>query len=192
MGTTGVDKCMIEHLGVNIRENKNGLKLTVSNSATGKLEELWEKSDRVKPLEVCRQEIEDSVSERMGLLKELSFDEFNARLAEFISNHRFKAYENIQELEGTSGYYILVLDEYRQLYIGSSSDILQRIRNHWTKKTYLSRPFYDGNQMRIDVFKALDTTRVFAYKSKSLTMRRVDTLVKEIPDKFVINTILKY
>ena len=57
----------------------------------------------------------------------------------------------------------MILDKYKQIYVGVTSNIKKRIKQHWNKivkKDYLYNEFHNM-PMGIDSFKALDTTRIF-------------------------------
>ncbi len=78
------------------------------------------------------------------------------------------AVEDLGDWSGVAGVYVLVLDRYRQLYVGKTTapgGIRQRIVVHWQKKVAFDRLLSGGEDrsiMAIDSFRALDTTRIFA------------------------------
>lgn len=49
----------------------------------------------------------------------------------------FEGVADLNEYDNNSGYYMLVLDKYKQIYIGTMYNIKKRIREHWVKR----RPF---------------------------------------------------
>jgi hypothetical protein len=63
---------------------------------------------------------------------------------------------------------VLVLDEYRQAYIGQSSwDMLKRTK-HWSGTKHFDGLLWGGVEesvMSIDSFRALNTTRIFAART---------------------------
>ena len=75
--------------------------------------------------------------------------------------------DDLNELAGKQGVYILVLDEYKQAYIGKSEaagGMKQRILNHWSKRKEFGRLLngkVESSILSIDSFGALDTTRIF-------------------------------
>ena len=80
---------------------------------------------------------------------------------------KFSALREITDLRtvsGEPGIYVLVLDRYRQLYVGQAVDVAKRIRAHWSKTKPLDRLIFgdvESSILSIDVFRALDTTRIF-------------------------------
>lgn len=101
--------------------------------------------------------------------KSLSFDEFNKYLLKFIRKYKFNEIKDLNLLKDKSGIYILVLDEYKQVYIGknnrlSSQKIKQEIQNHWSKRKDFGHLIFgrvETSILSIDSFGALDTTRIF-------------------------------
>ncbi|GAA2250934.1 GIY-YIG nuclease family protein [Herbiconiux moechotypicola] len=98
---------------------------------------------------------------------------------------------DLKELDGREGLYVMVLDDYRQTYIGQSSDMRRRIKNHWAGTKKLDRlvfgPVHES-VMSIDAFRALDTTRIFAAVTS-----RADALeacvVRTFPADYRLNRI---
>lgn len=99
----------------------------------------------------------------MDYFSKLLETEFNNELEKILK--RFKNFEEIKDLNKCqfSGIYIMVLDKYKQMYVGVSNNIKKRIEQHWSKvviKDYLPNSINDS-PMGIDCFKALDTTRIY-------------------------------
>lgn len=66
---------------------------------------------------------------------------------------------------------MLVLDQYKQVYIGISGDIKKRIQSHWRGRKSLERLIFGdvcSSGLSIDSFGPLDTTRIFYIKSHSI------------------------
>lgn len=100
----------------------------------------------------------------MNYFNSLDKNEFNDYLDKFIEKKKFIETKDLNELKDISGIYIIVLDEYKQVYIGTSKDIKRRILSHWRKKKEFSRLIYgkvDTSILSIDSFGALDTTRIY-------------------------------
>lgn len=103
----------------------------------------------------------------MEYCETLDFAQFDKYLKSFVKKHKFREITDLQDASGISGIYILVLDKYKQIYIGktqSSSGIKERILSHWNRKKEFSRLIYgnvEDSILSIDVFGALDTTRIF-------------------------------
>lgn len=91
--------------------------------------------------------------------------EFSAVLA---IHPEFEPVTDLRELDRVSGVYILVLDEYKQAYVGQSGDIRKRIKAHWTGTKPFDRLLFgavEESVLSIDVFRPLDTTRIFAART---------------------------
>lgn len=75
---------------------------------------------------------------------------------------------DLNEWRGRCGAYVLVLDGYKQFYVGQTTapgGIRQRILVHWQKKPAFDRMLSgpaERSIMSVDCFRALDTTRIFA------------------------------
>jgi hypothetical protein len=87
----------------------------------------------------------------------------------------------------------MVLDKYKQVYIGKSYNISKRIRQHWTRTRAFDRtllPMYavTTSCFSIDFFRALDTTRIFIWE-KGLSENVERNLVAAFPQKFCTNRI---
>ena len=100
----------------------------------------------------------------------LDKNEFNNEINSFLKKYKsFKSVSDLNEYKYVSGCYIMVLDEYKQIYIGVANDIKRRIQQHWTKMKPFDRLLFpqdavETSIMSIDSFRALDTTRIYAYK----------------------------
>lgn len=120
--------------------------------------------------------------------------EFNGALEKFFQKYkRFVAVSSLNEYREVEGYYIMVLDEYKQVYIGKTKDIRKRIMQHWSKTKPFDRtllPMYAWNTstFSIDFFRALDTTRIFVWKKK-MTDSTEAKLIRDFPSKFCTNRI---
>lgn len=130
----------------------------------------------------------------MEYYKRLNKDEFNKAVNDFLDSHRrFKEVTNLDEYKEIEGYYIMILDEYKQAYIGKASNIKKRIRSHWSNTKKFDRVLlpaynYKTSGFSIDFFRALDTTRIYAYKHK-ITNGIESRLVDSFPSKFSVNRI---
>ena len=97
----------------------------------------------------------------------LDYEEFQRYLIQKCKKYRLKECLNINELDGVGGLYMLVLDKYKQVYIGVSNNIKKRIKSHWNSRKSLERLIFGDictSTLSIDSFGAMDTTRVFYYQ----------------------------
>lgn len=121
-------------------------------------------------------------------------DDFNEALNEYLKAHRqFKTVTNLADYADVEGYYIMVLDQYKQVYIGKSNDIKRRIQQHWSKTKPFDRtlcPMYavQTSVFSIDFFRAMDTTRIFAWNRK-LSFSIEAQLIEEFPKKYLLNRV---
>ena len=130
----------------------------------------------------------------MQYFSTLNHEEFQIAISDFCNKNRnFKEVKDLTEYAGQSGYYVMVLDKYCQVYIGTAVDIKRRIQHHWSNRKNFDRllfPMYAVNEsiLSIDSFRALDTTRIFACKTKR-TYVFENKYIDEFPSQFVINRL---
>ncbi|MFF5814718.1 hypothetical protein ACFY5J_25400 [Peribacillus butanolivorans] len=127
----------------------------------------------------------------MTYFNNLSKQEFNAELEKYVQESSFKEIFDISPLEYDSGYYILVLDEYCQVYIGKTSNMKRRIMNHWSRQKEFDRLYFgslETSRLSIDSFRALDTTRIFVSLTKDINDE--DIMIDSFDDKYILNRTL--
>ena len=103
----------------------------------------------------------------MKYFKSLNAEKFNTEIDDFIKNHpKFEIVQDLREYKTTAGIYIMILDEYKQVYIGitrGKTGVKGRIQAHWSRQMPLDRLIWGGVKtsiISIDSFRALDTTRI--------------------------------
>ncbi len=103
----------------------------------------------------------------------LDADDFEDALETVMAAGRsLRPVESLREWEGVAGAYVMVFDKYRQFYVGQSSDISRRIRQHWTKSKPFDRVLFGSvydSIFPVDELRALDTTRIFAARTSNPT-----------------------
>lgn len=128
----------------------------------------------------------------MAFFNEISQEEFQDALDVLIcSNTNIRQVLSLNDYNQRSGIYILVLDEYKQVYIGQAQDIKKRIMSHWQRKKPFDRLLFgkiNNSVLPIDSFGALDTTRIFVLETESLDDYEVK-LLNKMPAKFKLNRI---
>lgn len=105
----------------------------------------------------------------MAFYEKLDRNEFNEEIEHFLSaNPKFVEVKDLRQYKNATGIYIMVLDEYKQIYIGitnsSKLGIKGRIQQHWSATKTLDRLIFGGidkSILSIDSFRHLDTTRIF-------------------------------
>lgn len=106
---------------------------------------------------------------------------------------KFCEIDSLLDYEGIAGYYLMVLDEYKQVYIGKSDNIKRRVQQHWANTKAFDRtlfPMYavDTSCFSVDFFRAIDTTRIFVWKRKFLEGIERE-LIENFPQEFCCNRI---
>lgn len=129
----------------------------------------------------------------MRYFDSLKRDDFYKYLCSFRNNNRLKEIFDLRDVQGVEGIYFLVLDEYKQVYIGKSRDIKKRILRHWSSKKEFSQLLFgsvDESVLSIDAFGALDTTRILY---KKVAEQRIDEteakLVNSFDKKYLLNRV---
>ena len=84
---------------------------------------------------------------------------------EFMKKNKFIEVKDLKNYIGKKGIYVLILDEYKQAYLGlTDRGIKERIKDHWNAKKEPERLIFGqafNSILSIDSFGALDTTRIF-------------------------------
>ncbi|MFD6699820.1 MULTISPECIES: hypothetical protein [unclassified Microbacterium] len=148
----------------------------------------WCEAERVRALE--------NYDLNMAHFASLDPDEF-----ERVLQHTVKSWRGMVEVtdltkwDRVPGLYVMVLDDYRQVYVGVTSytvGIMTRIRQHWNGTKQFDRllwPDVETSIMSIDSFRPLDTTRIFAFESYD-PHGRENELLEKMPSKFALNRIM--
>lgn len=124
----------------------------------------------------------------------LDYTDFDKCIEEFLIKHSgFHKVENLLDYDGVAGYYMMVLDGYKQVYIGKSNNIKKRIQTHWSCSKPFDRtlfPMYatETSCFSIDFFRALDTTRIFTWK-RNLDDQIEQKLIESFPQKYCTNRV---
>lgn len=125
----------------------------------------------------------------MKFFESLDKKEFDAYIAKRIKKFKMQECFDLNELAGVEGLYMLVLDDYKQVYIGISGDIKRRTQGHWRKQKSLERLIFGdvcNSVLSIDSFGPLDTTRIFYVKSDS-TYLLEEKVVKAFDPIYTLN-----
>ena len=183
----------IYHFNLKLKKQDNN-KLTRENyciptnkpSYTGRIvySDEWVKNHYEK----CLKNYDNNISK----FKKLSHNDFDNYLNIFINKYSFKEIKDLNELNNLSGIYIMVLDNYSQVYIGmSKNNLKRRIIEHWRKKVPFDRLISIksyNTSINIDSFGALDTTRIFYKQVESkLCDNYIDKIVNEFNDNYNLN-----
>jgi hypothetical protein len=145
--------------------------------------------------EFCRRQREDALENfdlNMAFFAQIPPDSFEDALTELLrKNKSLRPIVDLRSLDGDEGVYLMVLDEYRQAYLGQSGDIRARIKRHWSGAKQFDRLLWGSTHesvLSIDSFRALDTTRVFA--ARTIRADSLETkLVNTFPPDYLLNRI---
>lgn len=177
----------ILHLGVWIKKNDKNL-ICRENYAV-----IDEKSIETYGLSFCEEHQEKCLinfDKNMAYFKQITMEEFEYALQTLIdSNKKIIKVTDLNDCNKTSGIYVMVLDEYKQVYIGQSRDIKKRIMSHWNKQKSFDRLLFgnvNDSVLSIDSFGALDTTRVFVLETDNLNDYEIK-LQKKILSGYKLN-----
>ena len=132
----------------------------------------------------------------MLYFQHLDPDEFNSEINAYLKRHpEFIQVTDLNLYRDTLGIYMMVLDDYRQVYIGSTaSNFRQRIQSHWSRIKEPGKLVVgevSRSIMDIDSFKHLDTTRIYVYPISAegkILLKNLEYLyMKDFPAKFRCN-----
>lgn len=126
----------------------------------------------------------------MIYMNSLSTEEFEKELNTFIKKaKKLKQIFDLNDCDYMEGIYVMVLDKYKQVYIGQSTNIKKRIMTHWSKTKQFDRLLFgsvEKSVLSIDSFGALDTTRIFVYPTYDI-YKEEEKLVKAMNSKYMLN-----
>lgn len=198
---------MPNHFGLKVLEGKLGLKLTREKYARINNKSSFSRTmfgcDYVNEKtgiytdEWCKNHFEECMKNydlNMEYFSLLDNNEFNLEIDKFLKqNEGFVEVLDLNLYHMKPGYYLMVLDEYCQVYIGTTNDIKKRIRQHWSGNKYFDRLLLpmgavDSSILSIDSFRAFDTTRIFAYITEKI-FDNEDKFINEFLSKFVCNRL---
>lgn len=182
----------IKHFGLNIVEKPSGLKLTRENY----IEKIIFKDSSLKKFftdPIIEKHTKDCLynyDQNMQYFRSLSHEDFNEALKNVVSKiGSFEEITDINSVNGKSGYYMMVLDEYAQVYIGTSHDIKKRIQQHWRMQMYFDRMLFgtkENSILSINSFRALDTTRIFVFLTPN-TFTLENKIMKQMDHIYLLN-----
>lgn len=125
----------------------------------------------------------------MAYFNSLDFAEFNSYLLKTCEKFKLSECFDLNVLDNKTGVYMMVLDDYKQVYIGMSENIKQRILSHWRGRKSLERLIFGdvcNSILSIDSFGALDTTRIFYIETRS-TYKTEENIVKQFFSGYMLN-----
>lgn len=180
------------NLGVKLHHKVGGLMMTSSNYAHEP------KEAYVCPLTgvVLSEEeqigfIQGHFDANMRYYNNLDADDFASFVSTYTEETGFTQVKDLNSLLNNCGYYLLVLDNYKQLYVGASGDIKKRITQHWSRVIPSAQMISHAlsiHYLPVDSFRALDTTRVYVLGLAE--GRSEESLYSRIPVRYLSNHAL--
>lgn len=194
----------MNHFGLKVLEGQYGLKLTRENYAVISNKsslprfsaDIYTDAESVIYSDAwCSKQLEDSLKNydlNMKYFSLLDRNDFNTEIESFLNrNKSFVEVKDLSLYDQKSGYYIMVLDEYCQVYIGTTENIKQRVRQHWNKRKPFDRLLFpmgnvEGSILSVDSFRPLDTTRIFVLVTQDIYTSE-NEYINEFSPCFVCN-----
>ncbi|MDQ0661586.1 hypothetical protein QFZ35_000084 [Arthrobacter ulcerisalmonis] len=106
-----------------------------------------------------------------------------------LARHKnLRAVTDLSAWDGVEGVFVMVLDRYKQVYIGQALDIRSCVKRHWSGTKQSDRlifPDKPSSVLPIYSFRALDTSRIFAAFLGSIVPGRWRTPASLTPGKLV-------
>ncbi|GAB4075220.1 hypothetical protein GCM10028778_27230 [Barrientosiimonas marina] len=130
----------------------------------------------------------------MKFYHQLNHDKFESEIQAFKDKYpMFQDITDLNNYDQRAGYYVMILDEYCQVYVGTSGNIKERIRKHWGNSKPFDRLLFpigavDTSVMSIDSFRSLDTTRILVYETEE-TYTTEDEYISFFSPEFISNRI---
>lgn len=142
----------------------------------------------------------------MKRFESLDSDDFERVLTRFVKGRKFQEVKTLQEpiceqifdLPSIVGcVYIMVLDAYKQAYIGiTTNGVKNRIQQHWKKQREFDRLIFgsvESSVIAIDSFGPLDTTRLFVLPYSEDRKTRLEDYesicIKAFDNRYLLNRL---
>lgn len=183
---------MIKHFGVSLRDREGGFKLTegnfIPNSNNSGLYPGTVLTD--EECQRLRRDAKINLEYNLSYFTNLDREEFNQSINDFCRITGFVKITDLSKYSLKSGFYLMVMDEYCQFYLGCSKDLKKRIMRHWSQVMPLDRLVLfsaEMSKLSIDSFCALDTTRIYILLANEDSLNDEDRYINMLPDKFLAN-----
>ena len=176
----------VTHFGVKVRE-KPGNHINKDTYLSAKPEGMFGWKEEHYPTQLKKASLNYDLN--MSYFASIKQDDFDSFLSKIVNKYKFNECHDLNELSSVEGVYMIVLDEFKQIYIGIASDIKKRIMSHWSKQKSLERLIFGdvcNSILSIDSFGAFDTTRIFYIETYS-TYSMEEKIVKRLDTCFSLN-----
>lgn len=182
---------MERHFGVRVREREGGQKLTENNFITESHKSGLYPGTIIPndEYEHYREDAKVNLEYNLKYFSKLDSTEFNQSIIEFCQKTGFVEITDLSLYNEKSGYYLMVMDEYCQFYLGCCDNLKKRIMRHWSQVVPIDRLVFwspETSKLSIDSFRAFDTSRIFILLTDDLFSKE-DYYINMLPDKFLIN-----
>ncbi|OMD87538.1 MULTISPECIES: hypothetical protein [Paenibacillus] len=107
---------------------EGGFKLSINNYISVSVKDI--NSPSYEELENKVGKVLAKFDHNMKYFESLSWDKFNEELNKLVEADNFTEITNLNSVNGVSGYFIMILDDYCQIYIGIARNIRGRIMEH--------------------------------------------------------------
>lgn len=152
----------------------------------------WHRKVTEDTYELLAQQALENFDLNMAFYQRLDLQQFTQAVDELQRAYpMLQPVDDLNTFARVSGLYVLILDDYRQLYVGQSQDITKRIRQHWTSSKDIATLVFGEvatSRLSIDAFRALDTTRILVWPYPDPDLYEGDML-RTVPDDYVANRI---
>ena len=180
----------VVHLGAEFSESRYGFKLkkeTYLPTLTDRVRKLFSVSELKRYINECYKNFDLNIN----FCKHLSKEKFDKCVNNFFDKYKeFHQIFDITETKDKIGYYIMILDEYKQVYVGTSNScIYKRIRKHMSSNQEFDRLLWGSwksSIISINSFRPLDTTRIYVYYTKD-SFSNENKYIKGFKKEYVLN-----
>lgn len=182
-----------------LNRDGGGFKLTADNYVKMSDRDITSSS---KELKIKIERVMTRFDLNMKYFKSLSREKFNEELNKFVALNKFYEIKDLNSVAGIYRHYVMVLDEYCQVYIGTASrndGIKNRVPQHWRTKLSIDElGDGDSGSLVIGSFRALDTTRIFVcpddednfYEDYTINEKLEARLVAQFPIDYCLNSVM--
>lgn len=188
----------VEHFNTKLKRKQDGMKLTRENYINRRVltDKNWGEAFLKVKHDLTKEQVFDEQEERalmnfdlnMSYFLTLDTKNFNQEIIKFTTLHNFKETKDLSNCKEVSGYYLMILDEYCQMYLGTATNIRQRIMSHWSATKGFDRLIFgspENSIISIDSFRALDTTRIFLLEEEPFQYENL--FLDQLQSQYMLN-----
>lgn len=176
----------IMHLGLRLMDKKTN-HINREYYLAAKPDKKWHWDEEKYPEQLRKAAI--NYDANMRYFESLNSEDFEKFIGTICKRYKLKECVDLNDLQGVEGLYMMVLDQYKQIYIGLSQDMKARVRKHWYARKTIETLIFGTvctSNLSIDSFGALDTTRVFYRKTRD-PYQLEEKILDGIDTRYVLN-----